>query len=172
MIFAQTLEVMDENEENIVTDEATPETLKGQRGKKTIFKKRDIAFTYFCNGISKGDIAKKLNVVPQTISLWAADDQWEERRKVQITNPIQLKKLCFEEANKVARGLKSNIDIDTLRKYVLILKDLEDEVTLEKAVACEIDFLEFCRNNGISEKGMIFIAKWQKLYINSFLNAN
>lgn len=127
-------------------------------------KKRELAERLYVNdGMKANAIAEDLNVSAATISRWKNEDNWESRRRNNLTAPHKIKEILLKELQTIAEGGESNVDADALAKMSKVIDTLTDKVSVQSVITV---FKEF--DNWMSQQDAhkaIEFVKYHKEFI-------
>ena len=85
---------------------------------------------YIHFGMNGRDLAELFQVTEQTISRWKKEGEWDKRKDEISVTPGRIKEVLIREANKIAKGEKSEIDADKLSKIMASIEKLDKSVNI------------------------------------------
>nr|DAR27481.1 MAG TPA: Protein of unknown function (DUF1804) [Caudoviricetes sp.] len=127
-------------------------TTKKARTRRQLDALRDYAYRLFLSGDTQKVIAAKTDLTEATISKWAKEEHWDERRKEQNSSSIALvnslmlaaKKISELIINKLNNGQTDDIDSitklsDNIAKVMASAKRISKGITKDEIIDVIID---------------------------------
>lgn len=141
---------------------------KKQRTKAELERLREIAEDYYIRLNKTGrEIAELLDLSEQTVSTWkkgrTGEKSWDDRKTELQLTPVKLKELLMQEAHKIVKGEKSEVNADQLSKFMAAIDKLDKSVNPRIAMSV----LQM-RDNFISEiapERVIEDLEYNKLFL-------
>lgn len=126
---------------------------KKTKTKKELVLLRDYAFRLYMSGEPQKSIAIKTDVTEASVSKWAKDDCWEQKRKDQNSTSIALVNSLMNAARKISERIVSVLDTgdgidgigevtklaDNISKVLASVKRLSNGTTKDEVIDVIID---------------------------------
>lgn len=123
---------------------------------------------YLKDNLTQQEIAEKVGVARQTVSRWAKDEKWEERKVgVTLTREEQIANLHRQvaEINRVISGREEGqryanaSEADTLNKLATAIKKMETDVGIADIISVGMKFVNWLRPFDL-DKSKEFLRFW------------
>jgi transposase-like protein len=152
-------------------EDTNTEQTKRKPGEKATARDKQRALKLYVHwNMDKGDIAKKLNVSPQTISDWAKKYEWDDVKNAANVSPVMIHKQLHMEGARVLAGEKTTVNLDDLGKIVNMMVKVRPEICIENASPVLLDFLEKVVESGEwNPKGLAKLQDSMNKYVLSIM---
>lgn len=115
---------------------------------------KDVAYTLFLSGYAQKEIAKKLHISEQTVSRWAKDGEWKDRKTTLLMDKGERLYELYNELSEFNRMIKDKVgykvadskEADARRKLITDIKDLETKYNIGEAISIGRDFTSYLKD--------------------------
>ena len=119
-----------------------------RKSKAELRRLRSIAEDYYIRmNKTQKEIAGLIGVTEQTIGIWKKGDPgektWDERKRDAEMTPGKLRELILNEAHKVVKGERSDVNADQLSKFMAALDRVDKQVNPHTAMSLFMMFDEW-----------------------------
>jgi transcriptional regulator with XRE-family HTH domain len=135
----------------------------------TLQQKKEWAGTLFIKeNLTQQEIADKVGVSRQTVSRWAKDEKWEERKVgITLTREQQISNLHrqIKEINRAIEGREADkryatpAEADTINKLSSAIKKLETDVGVGETISVGMKFITWLRSFDV-DRSKEFLKLW------------
>lgn len=94
---------------------------------KSAGSKRKAAEDFFIENyeVTQAQVAELFGVTPKTISSWARQDGWVEKRDQYHSSPVKIRQLLQKELLNVAQGETPKLNADSIRKLQITMAEIQ-----------------------------------------------
>jgi hypothetical protein len=114
-------------------------------------------FLYCEQGITLTEISERIDIPMKTLSLWKKGNvkkgkrPWDERKRINLSAPHNIKEFILVEMEKIVRGKKSDVDADALVKLANSLEKVEKKINPQVVVTVLMQLETWMANDNPDE---------------------
>lgn len=138
--------------------------------------KYDLARRLYLDRVPMKEIAKRLNMTPQTLTAWKQKGAWQERRNAETLSPKRLYNKLLKQLDDLIEMGNPADTADAISKICKQVKDLQRDTTVDDVIGALSGFGDWLirrgKEMGVSREFVQELTRLQDLYIRECIESD